>query len=84
MSNQFYHTFKDDHILNKMKDMAPAAIDIEIRQMSIEMGGTEELLNKFLKFIYYVLSTYKNFELANSYLGLFMKVSIFQTFKFNK
>ena len=59
-----------------MKEMSPSAIDMEIRSMSIEMGGTIEVLNKFLDFIYYVLTTYKNFELANSYLGLFIKVTI--------
>jgi len=63
-----------DNFLSKMKEMAPSAIDVEIRSMSIDMGGSEEILNKFLEFIYYTLSTYKNFELANSYLGLFMKI----------
>ena len=42
--------------------------------MDQEMGGSLELLQRFLQFILYLLSTRKNFELANSYLALFLKV----------
>lgn len=58
-----------------LKEMGPSAIDTELRSMALDMGGTIELLEKFLEFILYVFKTYKNFELANSYLGLFLKVS---------
>ena len=54
--------------------MGPSAIDVELRSMSIDMGGTVELMNKFLQFLLFVFKSYKNFELANSYLALFIKV----------
>lgn len=54
--------------------MGPSAIDIEIRSMSVEMGGSIELLQIFLQFILYLLSTKKNFEIANAYLALFLKL----------
>ncbi len=57
-----------------MKKLGPSAIDVEIRSMSLDMGGTVELLEKFLQFILYSLSTRNNFELANAYLALFLKV----------
>lgn len=57
-----------------MKAMGPSAIDIEIRSMSVEMGGSIELLQIFLQFILYLLSTKKNFEIANAYLALFLKL----------
>jgi U3 small nucleolar RNA-associated protein 21 len=56
--------------------MGPSAIDVEIRSMALDMGGNIELLNKFLEFLFYVFSTNNNFELASSYLGLFLKVNI--------
>ncbi len=52
--------------------MGPSAIDIELRSFSVEMGGSVELLNKFLQFILYLLSTRNSFELA--YLGLLLKL----------
>ena len=54
--------------------MGPSAIDIEIRSISVEMGGSIELLQIFLQFILYLLSTKKNFEIANAYLALFLKL----------
>jgi U3 small nucleolar RNA-associated protein 21 len=57
-----------------MKAMGPSAIDIEIRSISVEMGGSIELLQIFLQFILYLLSTKKNFEIANAYLALFLKL----------
>ncbi len=60
--------------------MGPSAIDVEIRSMSIDMGGTVELMNKFLHFLLHVFKSNKNFELANSYLALFIKVNERQHF----
>ena len=65
---------KDNELLNDLKSMGPSAIDIELRSLSIEMGGSIEILNKFLQFILFLLSTRNNFELANAYLGLMLKI----------
>ncbi len=60
--------------MTDLKSMGPSAIDIELRSFSVEMGGSVELLNKFLQFILYLLSTRNSFELANAYLGLLLKL----------
>jgi hypothetical protein len=56
--------------------MGPSAIDVELRSMSIDMGGSVELMRKFLEFLLHIFKSYKNFELANSYLALFLKVCL--------
>jgi U3 small nucleolar RNA-associated protein 21 len=61
-------------MLNDMKKMGPSAIDIEIRSLGEDMGGSVELMQKFLQFILYVLTTRRDFELANAYLALFLKL----------
>ena len=48
-----------------MKEMSASAIDVEFRSMTLDMGGNIELLNKFLEFIYYIFSTYKNVCFGN-------------------
>jgi U3 small nucleolar RNA-associated protein 21 len=61
-------------LLEDMKQMGPSSIDAEIRSLSEDMGGSTDLIEKFLNFILYLLSTKKNFELANSYLALLLKL----------
>ena len=63
----------DISLLDDIKKMGPSAIDLELRSLGVEMGGSLDLLQKFLHFILYLMSTKKNFELANSYLALFLK-----------
>jgi U3 small nucleolar RNA-associated protein 21 len=67
--------FKDIELLNDLKEMSPSNIDVEMRSMSFDMGGTSELLEHFLQFILYSLTTRRDFELINSYLGLFLKIN---------
>ncbi|XP_064624692.1 WD repeat-containing protein 36-like [Lineus longissimus] len=61
-------------VLNKLKECGPSMIDMEIRSLSPEGGGSVHLMSQFMKLIEYVLSTNKNFELAQAYVGLFLKV----------
>jgi len=61
-------------LLTNLKEMGPSAIDLELRSMSIEMSGNADLLQKFLQFLLYILATRQNFELANAYLALFLKM----------
>ncbi len=68
--------FKVEEILRMLKEMGPSAIDVEIRSMALDMGGSVELLSKFIQFLLYIFSTNKNFELASAYLVLFLKVKI--------
>ena len=61
-------------MLENLKKMGPSAIDFEFRSLSEEMGGSVDLMKNFLNFVLYLLTTRKNFELANSYLALFVKL----------
>ena len=54
--------------------MGPSAIDIEVRSMSPEMSDGITLLKKFLNFILFMMTARTNFELANAYLALALKI----------
>jgi len=57
-----------------MKSLGPSAIDVEIRSLGPDLGGSVEVLGEFLRFCQAVLETNKDFELIQAYLGLFLKV----------
>ena len=57
-----------------LKEMSPAAIDSEFRDMSLDSDGSVEWLACFMEFLLDQLKTNKNYELIQSYLGLFLKV----------
>ncbi|XP_014246817.1 WD repeat-containing protein 36 [Cimex lectularius] len=61
-------------VVNKLKEMGPSAIDFEINSMSFDMQGSDSLLLSFLKTLRWMFSTNRDFELAQSYLSLFVKV----------
>lgn len=58
----------------KLKKMGPSAIDFEINSLTSGLENSETLLKQFLKMIKQVLERKVDFELAQSYLGLFLKV----------
>ena len=57
-----------------LKGLSPAAIDSEFRNMAPDAGGSVEWLEYFMEFLLDQLKTNKNYELVQSYLGLFLKV----------
>lgn len=61
-------------VIEKLKTMSPSGIDFEINSLGLEAQGSLELLDKFMSLIEYMLSSNRDFELAQSYLGLFLKV----------
>ncbi|XP_053394412.1 WD repeat-containing protein 36-like [Mercenaria mercenaria] len=63
-----------DKVLEYMKTLGPSAVDIEIRSLAPEMGGSVPVMCSFLQFVQSVLDTNKNFEIIQAYLGLFLKV----------
>ncbi|XP_069127390.1 WD repeat-containing protein 36-like [Argopecten irradians] len=63
-----------EQTLVMMKKLGPSAIDIEVRSLEPDGGGSLELMSCFLSFICYVLTSRRDFELANAYLGLFLQV----------
>ncbi|XP_060608574.1 WD repeat-containing protein 36-like isoform X2 [Ruditapes philippinarum] len=63
-----------DKVTEYMKSLGPSAVDVEIRSLAPEMGGSVVVMCNFLQFVQSVLQTNKNFEIIQAYLGLFLKV----------
>jgi U3 small nucleolar RNA-associated protein 21 len=59
--------------LTKLKAMGSSAIDFEISSLAPEGGGSFDLMLLFMKLIESMLISNKDFELAQAYLGLFLK-----------
>lgn len=65
----------DDYLalFNQLKLMGPSALNYEVRCLSPEVGGNIELMVKFLELLKQVSKSNKDFELSQSYLGVFLK-----------
>ncbi|KAH7936064.1 hypothetical protein HPB52_017523 [Rhipicephalus sanguineus] len=63
-----------DPVFERLKELGPSSVDFEIRGLSPEAGGSSEALLNFLKAMGSGLKTRRDFELVQSYLGLFLKV----------
>ncbi|XP_026474515.1 WD repeat-containing protein 36 [Ctenocephalides felis] len=63
-----------DSVIEGIKNMGPSRIDFEINSLSQIGNATEGIMLQFLKMIDFMYSTNKDFELAQAYLGLFLKV----------
>ncbi|CAH1267292.1 WDR36 [Branchiostoma lanceolatum] len=63
-----------DTVRNKLRDLGPSAVDMEIRSLAPEGGGSVALMEEFLKFLHDVFTTRQDFELAQAWTGLFLKV----------
>lgn len=57
----------------KLMSMGPSGIDFEIQSLSHNPNCSVDLLFQFMKMIQYILESRKYFELAQAYLGLFLK-----------
>lgn len=58
-----------DYILN----IGPSMIDFEIKSLHPDGGGSILLMLQFMKMIEFMLNTNLNFELSQTYLGVFLK-----------
>lgn len=70
--------FSAEDALEYMKSLGPSAVDVEIRSLSPDLGGSVDVLGCFLKFAQTVLETKTNFEIIQAYLGLFLKVCMYR------
>ena len=73
----FKFFFTDEAVLKSLKELGPSGVDVELRSLAPEAGGSVDLMLQFMVFIDYVFSSNRDFELAQSYLGLFLKVNRF-------
>uniref|UniRef100_A0A2S2PSE4 WD repeat-containing protein 36 n=1 Tax=Schizaphis graminum TaxID=13262 RepID=A0A2S2PSE4_SCHGA len=60
-------------LFDQLKLMGPSALNYEVRSLSPEAGGTYELMVKFLELLKQISTNNKDFELSQSYLGVFLK-----------
>jgi len=63
-------------LLEQLKTMGPSAVDAEIRSLSADTNGSHHLMLNFLEGMEELLKTNRDFELIQSYLGLFLKIHI--------
>lgn len=66
--------FLDKDALEMMKSYGASAVDLELRCLAPDGGGSIQLMLAFVHFISYVLQTNRDFELAQAWLALFLKV----------
>nr|XP_020635660.1 WD repeat-containing protein 36 [Pogona vitticeps] len=59
-----------------LKDLGPSNIEIELRGLSPDGGGSVEVMQSFLRMIEAMLNTKCDFELAQAYLALFLKLHL--------
>ncbi|XP_015915378.1 WD repeat-containing protein 36 [Parasteatoda tepidariorum] len=65
---------KYKEVFNKLKTLSPSNIDVEIRCLSPENGGSIHLMESFLRMINAMIKTNFDFELTNSYSALFLQI----------
>lgn len=61
--------------LNLLKELGPSGIETELRNLSPDDGGSVEVMRSFLRMVGMMLDRKRDFELAQAYLALFLKVS---------
>lgn len=59
-----------------LKDCGPSAISVELTNLAPEGGGSSDLLLAFVRMIDSMLASGRDFDLAHSYLALFLKVGL--------
>jgi len=74
----------DDLVLQSLKSMGPAAIELEMSLLSLVPVDTaaaaadddddNDLIINFINFLTHLFSTKRDVDLASSYLGLLLKV----------
>ncbi|XP_051958098.1 WD repeat-containing protein 36 [Xyrauchen texanus] len=65
-----------DDPVKLVKELGPSAIETEIRALSPDMGGDVRVMQSFLKMIISILRSKRDFDLAQAYLALFLKLHL--------
>ncbi|XP_064385749.1 WD repeat-containing protein 36-like isoform X4 [Halichondria panicea] len=61
-------------LMDLMKELPPASIDAEFRSLAPESGGSVEWVEHLMTFLLETVRTNRDFELVQSYIGLFLKL----------
>ncbi|KAJ8287031.1 hypothetical protein GJAV_G00046230 [Gymnothorax javanicus] len=59
-----------------LKEMGPSAIDSELRALAPDVGGAVEVMRCFLRMVGSMLDSKRDFDLAQAYLALFLKLHL--------
>ena len=59
--------------VDKLKSMGPSGLDAEVNSLALDLSS-DSLLFQFMKLVNWMLESRRDFELAQAYLGLFLKV----------
>ncbi|KAL2100364.1 hypothetical protein ACEWY4_004758 [Coilia grayii] len=65
-----------DGPLHLLKEMGPSGIDAELRGLAPDMGGDVDILRAFLRLVGSMLDSRRDFDLAQAYLALFLKLHL--------
>lgn len=65
-----------DHPVRLLKDCGPAALSVELTNLTSEEGGASSLLLAFIQMIDSMLASGRDFDLAHAYLALFLKLHL--------
>lgn len=60
--------------ISHITSLGPSMIDFEIKSLDPYAGGNDTIMLQFMRMIHFMLASNCNFELAQSYLGLFLKM----------
>lgn len=60
-------------LIDKFKSFGPSMLDFEVKSLSVDSGGNVKVMLQYFKFIEFMLKSNTNFELAEAYMGLFLK-----------
>ncbi|KAK3868574.1 hypothetical protein Pcinc_026051 [Petrolisthes cinctipes] len=60
--------------LKMLMDQGPSGVEVEIRGLDPDVGGSEEVMIQFLEMVRWALTMQCNFEAVQGYLGLFLKL----------
>lgn len=63
--------------MRHLKELGPSAVDTELRGLAPDMGGNVSVMQSFLRMISSMLRLKQDFDLAQAYLALFLKVGFF-------
>lgn len=66
----------DEAAVRHLKELGPSAIDTELRGLAPDMGGDVSVMQSFLRMISSMLKLKQDFDLAQAYLALFLKVCV--------
>ncbi|XP_057327342.1 WD repeat-containing protein 36-like [Microplitis mediator] len=61
-------------IIERLKVLGPSSIDLQVQSLSSDPTCSVEIMLQFLKMIKHMMMSNRDFELSQSYLGIFLKI----------